>query len=184
MITATTLLAAALALHSPEGIKGVQLAHQSQNGAAAHSPIPIPHSESELTLALIKPDAVAAHHVGEIITELERAGFVIVAMKMIQMTKEKAQEFYSPHKERPFYPSLVQFMSSGPVVAIVLEGDDAIARYRTMMGATSNAAKGTLRGTFATSIEANAVHGSDSAESAQREIPLLFTPQELHKTGL
>ena len=180
MIAITTLVAAAIALQPAEA-PAAQPLSPSHTAAASHSVIP--QSEVEMTLALIKPDAVAAHHIGAIITELEKAGFTIVAMKMVQMTEQQAEEFYSPHKERLFYPSLVKFMSSGPIVAIVLEGDDAIARYRSMMGATSNAAKGTLRGTFATSIEANAVHGSDSIESAQKEIPLLFTPQELRKTG-
>lgn len=135
----------------------------------------------ERTVALIKPDAVQNKHIGEIIASLEKDGFRIVAMKMVQLSDEQARSFYSVHSSRPFYNDLVQFMTAGPIVAIVLEGEDAVAHYRALMGATdpAKAQEGTLRARFAASLQANAVHGSDSAENAEREINLLFNaPQE------
>jgi nucleoside-diphosphate kinase len=133
------------------------------------------------TLAIIKPDAVAKGVAGEIITRIERAGFTIVAAKMIRMSSEAAQGFYIVHRPRPFYGSLCAFMTQGPVLVLALDGENAIARWRDLMGATdpAKAAPGTIRKNFASSIEANAVHGSDSLESAAFEIPYFFSALEL-----
>lgn len=134
------------------------------------------HAAEERTLSIIKPDAVASGHIGDIITRFEKSGFRIVNMKMIQLTPSQAAEFYSVHKERPFFKTLVEFMSSGPVVVMALEGQDAVARNRALMGATDpkKAAPGTLRADFAESVERNAVHGSDSQETARNEILFFF----------
>lgn len=136
---------------------------------------------TEYTLSLIKPDAVAANHIGEIIARFEKGGLRIAAIKMVYLNKEQAERFYEVHKERPFFADLVTFMSSGPIVAMVLEGDDAVAKNRTIMGATDpkKAASGTLRADFAQSIQKNAVHGSDSRENAKKEIAFFFKPTEV-----
>ena len=136
---------------------------------------------AQRTLAIIKPDAVEKGVTGEIITRIERAGFTIVGAKMIHMSSEQAGGFYIVHKERPFYGSLCAFMTQGPVMVIALEGDNAIARWRELMGATdpAKAAPRTIRKDFASSIEANVVHGSDSPESAAFEIPYFFSALEL-----
>ncbi|MFD1382281.1 nucleoside-diphosphate kinase [Rhodanobacter aciditrophus] len=130
----------------------------------------------ERTLSIIKPDAVAKNVIGEIFTRFERAGLKIVETKMIQLDDELAGGFYAEHKERPFYKDLVAFMTSGPVVVSVLEGEGAVLRHRELMGATNpkEAAAGTLRADYAESIDANAVHGSDSVESAAREVAYFF----------
>ncbi|OGI46358.1 MAG: nucleoside-diphosphate kinase [Candidatus Muproteobacteria bacterium RIFCSPHIGHO2_01_FULL_65_16] len=130
----------------------------------------------ERTLSIIKPDAVAKNQIGEIVRRFERAGLRIVAAKMLQLTREQAQGFYAVHKERPFYNDLVTFMTSGPVLAQVLEGESAIARNRELMGATDpkKAAPGTIRADLATDVQENAVHGSDSQETAQFEINYFF----------
>ena len=135
----------------------------------------------ERTLSIIKPDAVAKNVIGEILTRFEKAGLKVVAAKMIQLDDEKAGGFYAEHKERPFFGDLVSFMTSGPVVVQVLEGEGAIAKNRELMGATNpkEADAGTIRADFAESIDANAVHGSDSAESAAREIDYFFTAEEI-----
>jgi nucleoside-diphosphate kinase len=135
----------------------------------------------ERTLAIIKPDGVARKLVGEVVRRMEAEGFRIAAMKMIHMTLEQAKGFYRVHEKRPFYQSLTQFMSSGPCVVMVLEGDDVIARYRKLMGATNylEAAEGTIRRSFATDIEKNVVHGSDSAETAKTEIGYFFSAMEI-----
>lgn len=135
----------------------------------------------EQTLSILKPDAVENHHIGEILTVFENNGLHIAALKMVKLTPKQAGEFYADLKERPFYPDLVKFMSSGPVVISVLEGDNAIKKNRDLMGATDpkKAAKGTIRAKFSTSIGKNTVHGSDSEEAAKREIAFFFTPQEL-----
>lgn len=179
MFTISALIAASIAFQPSQESDDLCTTPTFNSAGCSASLLETP-KPLEMTLALIKPDAVAAHHIGEIITKLELAGFRIAAMKMVHMDQEQAEEFYRPHQERHFYSSLVKFMTSGPVVAIVLQGKDAIAMYRTMMGATTSPALGTLRDTFATSIEANAVHGSDSQESAAREIPLLFSPSEIN----
>lgn len=136
----------------------------------------------EQTLAVIKPDAVEAHHIGAILNKYEQAGLRIAALKMVRLTPEQAGEFYGVHKGRPFYDTLVSFFSSGPVVAIVLDGPDAIVKNRTIMGATdpSKADKGTIRQEFAASMTKNAVHGSDSSESAAKEIPFFFKANEIY----
>jgi nucleoside-diphosphate kinase len=131
----------------------------------------------ERTLSIIKPDAVARNIVGRICSRFEDAGLRIVAMRMMHLTKEQAQEFYAVHKERPFYNDLVAYMTSGPVVAQVLEGRDAIRRNREIMGATDprKADPGTIRADFAASVEENAVHGSDALETARAEIDFFFS---------
>lgn len=135
-------------------------------------------AEQEQTLSIIKPDAVKAHHVGEIISRFEKSGLKIANLKMVNLNKQQAGEFYAVHKERPFYEGLVEFMSSGPAVVIVLEGPDAVAKNRQMMGATDpkKADKGTLRADFAQDVQHNAVHGSDSVENAKKEILFFFGP--------
>lgn len=135
----------------------------------------------EHTLSIIKPDAVAKNAIGQIVSRFETAGLRVVAMKMVHLSDELAGGFYAEHKERPFYGDLVGFMTSGPVVVQVLEGDDAIGKNRELMGATNpkEAAPGTIRADFAESIDANAVHGSDSAESAAREIAYFFDASEI-----
>lgn len=135
----------------------------------------------EQTLSIIKPDAVKANHIGGIIDRLEKAGLKVVAAKMVRLTEEKAGEFYDIHKERPFFGELVEFMTSGPVVVMVLEGENAVAKNREVMGATNpaDAAPGTIRKDFAKSIGENAVHGSDSLENAAREVEFFFGKQEI-----
>src|SRR5215510_9037376 len=135
----------------------------------------------ERTLSIIKPDAVARGAVGAILATFEGAGLRPVALKMLQLTESQARGFYAVHKSRPFYDSLVKFMTSGPVVVSVLEGPDAIARYRKLMGATdpAKAEPGTLRKDFASDIERNAVHGSDGAATARIEIPFFFGSGEI-----
>ena len=136
----------------------------------------------ERTLSIIKPDAVAKNVIGEIYTRFERAGLKIVAAKMTWLARPDAEGFYAVHRERPFFKDLVEFMTSGPVMIQVLEGDNAIAKNRDLMGATDpkNAAPGTIRADFARSIDANAVHGSDGPETAETEIKFFFPPQEIH----
>jgi nucleoside-diphosphate kinase len=135
----------------------------------------------ERTISIIKPDAVAKNVIGEIYSRFEKAGLKIVAAKMMQLSEEKAGEFYAVHKERPFYGELVAFMTSGPVMVQVLEGDDAIAKNREVMGATNpkEAAAGTIRADFAESIDENAVHGSDGPDTAKAEIAFFFSDDEL-----
>ena len=135
----------------------------------------------ERTLSIIKPDGVSRNLIGEIIRRLEEAGIEIVAMKMITMTKEEAKGFYKVHEGKPFYESVTDFMSSGPCVAMVLEGKDVISRYRKLMGATNyeEAEDGTIRREFATDIEKNVVHGSDSEETAKFEINYFFNVLEI-----
>ena len=136
---------------------------------------------TQRTLAIVKPDAVAKGAAGKIMARIEAAGFTIVAAKMIHMTDAQARGFYVVHKDRPFYASLCAFMTQGPCLPMVLEGDGAIQRWRDLMGATNpaNAAPGTIRKDFASSIEANAVHGSDAPETAAFEIPFFFATLEL-----
>lgn len=133
------------------------------------------------TLSIIKPDAVAKNAIGDINSRFEKAGLKIVAMKMLQLDDEKAGGFYAEHKERPFFKDLVAFMTSGPVVVQVLEGEEAVTANRDLMGATNpkEAAAGTIRADFAETIDANAVHGSDSPTSAEREIGYFFTDEEI-----
>jgi nucleoside-diphosphate kinase len=135
----------------------------------------------ERTLAIIKPDAVAAGQTGEILSLIQKAGFRIVGMKMKHLSEIEAEGFYAVHKERPFFPSLVKFMTEGPAVPMVLEAPGAIAKWRELMGATNpaNAAEGTIRKRFASSIERNCVHGSDAPETAAFEIPFFFSGTEL-----
>ncbi len=135
----------------------------------------------ERTLSIIKPDGVARGLIGEVIERIENSGFRIVAMKMLHMTKAQAEGFYAVHKERPFFGSLTGFMTSGAVVVMVLEAEDAIAGYRKLMGATNykEAEEGTIRADFATDIEKNIVHGSDSPESAAFEICYFFNSFEI-----
>lgn len=135
----------------------------------------------EKTLVLVKPDAVKKNVSGKIISRFEEEGFKIIALKKVKLSKEQAGRFYIVHKDRPFYGELCDFMSSGPIVAMVLEGQNAISRVRQIMGATdpSKAEEGTLRKLFGSNIGENAVHGSDSSESANYEIPFFFSGLEL-----
>ena len=136
----------------------------------------------ERTLSIIKPDAVAKNVIGEIYSRFEKAGLKIVAAKMLHLSREQAEDFYAVHKDRPFYNDLVGFMSSGPVLVQVLEGENAIARNRELMGATNpkDAAPGTISADFAASIDENAVHGSDGPDTAAQEIAFFFQPNEIH----
>lgn len=135
----------------------------------------------ERTFSIVKPNAVAKNKIGAILAMIEDAGLKIVATKKIHMTKAQAEGFYAVHKERPFFGSLTDFMCSGPCVVSVLEGEDAIAKYRALMGATNpaEAADGTIRKLYADDIEANAVHGSDAADTAKEEISYFFNALEL-----
>lgn len=135
----------------------------------------------ERTLSIIKPDAVAKNLIGQIYSRFESNGLQLVAAKMLRLSDAVAGGFYAEHAERPFYPALIEFMTSGPVVVQVLEGENAIAKNRELMGATNpeEAEAGTIRADFASSIDANAVHGSDSPESAAREIAYFFAESEL-----
>jgi nucleoside-diphosphate kinase len=136
----------------------------------------------ERTLSIIKPDAVGKDVIGKIYTRFEDAGLRIVAAKMTHLTREQAEGFYAVHKERPFFADLVAFMITGPVMIQVLEGEDAIAKHRDVMGATNpkEAAPGTIRADFADSIDENAVHGSDAEETARNEIAYFFNDDEVH----
>lgn len=135
----------------------------------------------ERTFSIIKPDAVARNAIGQITAKLEAAGLRVVASRMVRLTDAQAKAFYAVHKERPFYNDLVKFMTEGPVVVQVLEGEDAVKRNREVMGATdpAKAAAGTIRKEFATNIERNAVHGSDAPETARDEIAFFFSTAEL-----
>jgi len=130
----------------------------------------------ERTFSIVKPDAVAKNVIGEIYSRFEKGGLRIVASKMLHLTRDQAEGFYAVHKERPFYKDLVEFMISGPVMVQVLEGEDAIAKNRELMGATNpaEAAAGTIRADFATTVDENAVHGSDAPETAEQEIAFFF----------
>ncbi len=135
----------------------------------------------ERTLSIIKPDAVAKNVIGKIYTLFEDAGLKVIAARMVHLTKEQAEGFYAVHRERPFFNDLVAFMTSGPVMIQVLEGEDAIARNRELMGATNpaDAAPGTIRALFASNVEENAVHGSDAPETARTEIAFFFSEREI-----
>jgi nucleoside-diphosphate kinase len=140
-----------------------------------------PEMAVERTLSIIKPDATKRNHTGAIVDRFEKAGLRVIASKRMQLSMAQAEAFYNVHKARPFFKSLCEFMTSGPVVVQVLEGDNAIAKNREVMGATdpSKAAPGTIRKDFAESIEANSVHGSDAPETAQEEIRFFFSGLEL-----
>jgi nucleoside-diphosphate kinase len=135
----------------------------------------------ERTLAIIKPDSVRKNKIGKILSRFEDNQLKIVAAKMVQLTTQEAQRFYEIHQARPFFNDLVRFMISGPVLIVVLEGDNAVLKNRDLMGATDpkKAAPGTIRADFADSIDENAIHGSDSLENAQQEIAFFFKPQEI-----
>jgi len=135
----------------------------------------------ERTLSIIKPDGVERGLIGEVVKMLEQNNMDIVAMKMLHMTKKQAEGFYAVHRERPFFESLTDFMSSGPAVVIILEGENVIARYRELMGATNfrEAAEGTIRKAFATDIEKNVVHGSDAPDTASFEMSYFFNQLEI-----
>ena len=135
----------------------------------------------EQTLSIIKPDAVENNNIGNIVARFEKAGLTPIAMKMVHLSEAQAKAFYAVHAERPFYMELVNFMIEGPVVIMVLEGKNAVAKNREIMGATNpkDAAPGTIRKDFAESIERNTVHGSDSLENAKKEIAFFFSPKEI-----
>ncbi len=136
---------------------------------------------TERTFAIVKPDAVAAGHAGEIIAIIEQNGFKILGMRMTRLTEKQAQGFYAVHREKGFFAGLVKFMTEGPIVVMALEREDAIRKWREVMGATNpaNAAEGTIRKRFASGIERNCVHGSDAPETAAIEIPFFFSTAEL-----
>lgn len=136
---------------------------------------------SQRTLCLIKPDAVKRNLSGAILDMIQKSGLTVVALKMLNLSEEEAQGFYAVHKERPFFNSLCSYMCSGPIVAAVLQGDDAISKYRTLMGATNpaNADEGTIRKRFAIDVESNSVHGSDAPETAAVEIAYFFSSMEM-----
>jgi len=135
----------------------------------------------EQTLSIVKPDGVKKMVIGEVMVKFEKAGLKIAALKMLKLTKENAKKFYIVHKDKPFYNSLTDFMSEGPIVVMIVEGENAISRVRDIMGATNpkNAAPGTIRSDFASDIEHNIVHGSDSQASASYEIPFFFPSLEI-----
>ncbi len=139
----------------------------------------------ERTLSIVKPDGVARNLIGEVYRRLERAGLRVIAARMLTLTRSQAEQFYEVHRERPFYASLVRYMTSGPVMVQVLEGENAVAANRDIMGATDpkKAAPGTIRADLAESIEANVVHGSDTAANAAREIAFFFSAIELCARG-
>jgi nucleoside-diphosphate kinase len=136
----------------------------------------------ERTLSIVKPDGVKGNHIGEVYRRFERAGLSIIAARMLHLSQREAEGFYAVHSERPFFKDLVRYMTSGPVIVQVLEGESAISRNRDIMGATDpkKAAAGTIRADLATSIEQNVVHGSDAADTAAREIAYFFSTTELH----
>lgn len=136
---------------------------------------------TERTLSIIKPDGIGKNVIGEVISKLEKGGLKIVAAKMMHLREEQAQGFYAVHKERPFFNDLVSFMSSGPVMVMVLEGEGAIMKNREIMGATNpeEASPGTIRADFAKTIDENVVHGSDGPETAKTEISFFFSPEEI-----
>lgn len=135
---------------------------------------------NNITFTMIKPEAVAANNIGGILNMIEEGGFRIVAMKKVLLSKERAGDFYAVHKERPFYEELIEYMSSGPIIAAILEKDNAVADFRTLIGATNplEATEGTIRKRYATSLAENAVHGSDSDENAKIESEFHFTTEE------
>ena len=137
----------------------------------------------ERTLSIIKPDAVKKNVIGQILARFEAGGLRVVAARMMHLSRAEAEGFYAVHRQRPFFRDLVEFMTSGPVLVQVLEGENAIARNRELMGATDpkKAAKGTIRADFADSIDANAVHGSDSTENARTEVNYFFKPEQIFK---
>jgi len=137
---------------------------------------------TEQTLSIIKPDAVEKNHIGEILARFEKNNLPIVAAKMLHLTTQQAEAFYAIHKHRPFFSELVSFMTSGPVLVLVLRGENAVAKNRDLMGATNpkEAAPGTIRADFANSIDKNAVHGSDSLENAKTEISFFFKQNDIH----
>ena len=136
---------------------------------------------TERTFSIIKPDAVAAHHTGDILAAIEQAGFKILALRMTRLTEAQAQGFYAVHREKPFFAGLVRFMTEGPIVVMALERDDAIRKLREVMGATNpaNAAEGTIRKRFASNIERNCIHGSDAPETAESELRYFFNSIDL-----
>ena len=140
------------------------------------------HMAIERTFSIVKPDAVGKNLIGKIYQRFEDAGLTIVAAKMLHLSRDQAEQFYAVHKQRPFYNDLVAFMTSGPVMVQVLEGENAIAKNREVMGATNpaDAAAGTIRADFAAGVEQNAVHGSDAAETAAQEIAFFFDDAQIH----
>lgn len=137
--------------------------------------------QAERTLSIIKPDAVRGNYIGEIISTFENNGLKVVGIKMLHLSKKDSMMFYDVHKDRPFYKDLANFMSESPVVIMVLEGENAIAKNRLLMGATNpqQARPGTIRARFAANVQSNAVHGSDTPETAQKEIAFFFSPREI-----
>lgn len=173
-------VASMLCLSTIQAASGEQNSSGEQNTKEPQTPTQ-QKSVKEQTLSIIKPDAVSGNHVGEIISRFEKSGLHVIAIKSVWMTKEQAQTFYAIHKERPYFDALTEFMSSGPSIAIVLEGENAIAKNRQLMGVTDyrKAAPGTIRADFAQSIRKNCVHGSDCPNNANAEISFFFTKAEI-----
>ncbi len=180
-----TVLFAQSTGHKPPPQLEVQVQRLPSNSQGAYSDSTLIDNtrpqKNELTLSILKPDAVRNRHIGEIISRFENNGLHVVALKMVRLNKEQAGQFYNIHRDRPFFSGLVDFMSSGPVVVIVLEGENAVSKNRQLMGATdpNKAEKGTIRADYAESMSENAVHGSDSIESARQEIPFFFKQNEI-----
>jgi nucleoside-diphosphate kinase len=163
----------------------------SYNALQAENPALVPAAKNasttkereaeDRTLVIIKPNAVKERHVGEIITDYEKAGFKIAGLKVVRLSKAQAEQFYAVHKDRPFYQELVEFIGSGPVVVMAMEGENAVLKSRELIGATDpqKAAPNTIRAKFAKSIKENAIHGSDSPDNAKQEIAFFFTAEEL-----
>lgn len=165
--------------HSPAGI--IEGANRPSSISSQPAQAVQPIAAVEQTLSIIKPDGVRGNHIGDIITRFEDEGLKVIALKMTRLSKEQASQFYQEHKDRPFFNDLVQFMTSGPVVVLVLEGKNAVAKNRELMGATNpeKAERGTIRADFAESVTKNTVHGSDSQASAKKEIDFFFQPQDI-----
>jgi nucleoside-diphosphate kinase len=172
-----SLVCAHSMLHSETPSLKVEVSAESQ---AKESPNA---TATERTLVLIKPNAIKGDHIGDIIARFEKNGLHVVALKLTHLTQAQAQQFYSVHVNRPFFPNLVTFMSSGPIVAIVLEGPQAVAQARKVIGATdpAKAVQGSIRADFGQSVSENAVHGTDVPENAQGEISFFFRPQDIFK---
>lgn len=188
MITASfalqTILFAQPYSNDPSSQAGVQVPSAEGDANSNQSPIVdnTRPQKNELTLSILKPDAVRNRHIGDIISRFEDNGLHVVALKMVKLNRDQASQFYNVHRDRPFFNDLVNFMSSGPIVAMVLEGEQAVSKNRQLMGATDprKAEKGTIRADLAESVTQNVVHGSDSLESARQEIPFFFESSEIY----
>lgn len=173
-----------IAFFASFSLQGVLHAQSNANGSASKAIEKTQPENIQRTLSILKPDTVRDDHIGEVIARLENQGLHVVAMKMVKLNKEQAEQFYKVHKDRPFFSGLVNFMTSGPIVVMVLEGDQAISKNREIMGATNpkEAKEGTIRKDYAASLSENAIHGSDSPETAREEIQFFFHPNDIQTT--